>query len=114
MVKRHALGWLKEHNARYPSRPVEAAVLALEYQKNGWPHLHPLLRLGGGLQDGDIARLGTLWFRRFGGNRLERPRSTADVAEYASKYLVKDLARGDVLFYPLRGSLSTHQKGFSE
>jgi hypothetical protein len=108
VVKHHAVWWLKEHNRRFPARTIEAGVLALEYQKNGWPHLHPLLRLRGGLEDGDIRRLGSLWFGRFGGNRLEAPRCADDVSAYAAKYLVKDLARGDVLFWPLTGDLRQH------
>jgi hypothetical protein len=112
VVKRHALAWLKEA-PKSVGRPVEAAVVALEYQKNGWPHLHPLLRLAGGVRDGDIAALGRLWFDAHGGNRLEVPRSRSDVCAYAAKYLVKDLARGDVLLFPLRGPLTTHQRGFA-
>jgi hypothetical protein len=109
VVRHHAIGWIKEHNKLYPGRRIEAGVLALEYQKNGWPHLHPLLRLQGGLVDGDIARLGRLWFRDHGGNKLEEPRSREDVCAYAAKYLVKDLARGDVVLWPLRGPMTSHQ-----
>ncbi len=108
MVKRHALQWLREAPAQL-GRPVEAAVVALEYQKNGWPHLHPLMRVQGGLQGGEIRALGTWWYRHHGGNRLEEPRDVADVAAYASKYLVKDLSRGDVILWPLKGSLSVQQ-----
>lgn len=82
-----------------------AAVVALEYQKNGWPHFHPLLSIERGLQGGEIAALGGLWFRHCGGNRLEVPASTSDVCAYAAKYLSKGLDRGDVLFWPERGPL---------
>jgi len=109
--RHHALAWLRDA-PKVVGRPIEAAVVALEYQKNGWPHLHPLLRLAGGLREGDIARLGGLWFERHGGNRLEVPRTTNDVCAYASKYLVKDLAHGDVIFWPLRGPLTLHQPGY--
>ncbi len=30
------------------------------------------------------------WYRQFGRNRLERPRSQADIAGYVSKYVTKD------------------------
>src|SRR5689334_7729786 len=108
VVVRHALSWLRD-GQKSLGRPIEAGVLALEYQKNGWPHLHPLLRLAGGLGPGDIARLGTLWFQKHGGNKLEAPRTSQDVCAYASKYLVKDLSRGDVVLWPLRGPLTSHQ-----
>lgn len=71
-------------------------VAALEYQKNGWPHFHPLLDVGE-LQQGDISRLGRTWWRLAGGSQLSRPRNTLDVSRYSAKYLAKDLAVGDVL-----------------
>lgn len=83
------------------------AVVALEYQKNGWPHFHPLLSVEGGLQGREIETLGGLWFRLAGGNRLERPRSVGDVSAYASKYLTKGLEEGDVLLWPERGPLGS-------
>lgn len=104
----HVRRWLRE-SPRAAGVEVEAAVVALEYQRNGWPHFHPLMRVRGGLRDGALGALGQTWFRRHGYARLEPPRDTAAVAAYASKYLVKDLARGDVLFWPLRGSLGHHQ-----
>lgn len=113
VVKAHAFRWLAEA-PKTLGRPVEAAVVALEYQKNGWPHLHPLLRIAGGLQGSEISQLGTAWYERHGGNRLEEPRSREDVCAYASKYLVKDLSRGDVIFWPLRGPLSVHSLGLAE
>lgn len=112
VVKSHALRWLRDA-PDVLGRDVEAAVVALEYQKNGWPHLHPLLRIAGGLEGGEIAALGRAWFNAHGGNRLEEPRSIVDVASYASKYLTKDLSRGDVLFWPLRGQLSTNSDSFT-
>ena len=79
-------------------------VAALEYQRNGWPHFHPLLDVGE-LQDGDISRLGRTWWRLAGGSRFSRPRNTLDVASYSAKYLAKDFAVGDVLLS--RGLVST-------
>jgi hypothetical protein len=100
--------WLRETN-RQLSHRVEAGVIALEYQKNGWPHFHPLLRLSGGLQQGDLAVLGPAWFKPHGYARLEAPRGGDQVAAYAAKYLTKDLARGDVVFWPIVGSWPAHQ-----
>lgn len=108
VAKAHVRRWLREA-PRQLGRDVEAAVVALEYQKNGWPHFHPLLRLAGGLQMGDFRELGQAWYRRHGYARLEAPRDQGDVAAYAAKYLTKDLARGDVVFWPQRGPLNRHQ-----
>jgi hypothetical protein len=58
---------------------------------------------------GDIAALGRAWYLPHGGNRLAKPRDVADVCAYATKYLTKDLAKGDVIFWPTRGQLTTHQ-----
>lgn len=88
-----------------------AAVVALEYQKNGWPHFHPLLSVEGGLEGGEIAALGNLWFQRCGGNRLEVPASSSDVCAYAAKYLSKGLDRGDVLFWPEKGPIKFPDRG---
>lgn len=108
VAKAHVNRWLREA-PRAIGRSVEAGVVALEYQHNGWPHFHPLLRLPGGLRPRDLASLGQAWYRQHGYAKLEIPRDVDDVCSYASKYLAKDLDRGDVLFWPLRGSLSTHQ-----
>lgn len=86
-----------------------SAVVALEYQKSGWPHFHPLLGVDGGLQGGEIAALGQLWFRRNGYAKLEVPRVIGDVAAYASKYLTKELEVGDVVVWPRRGPLSAFE-----
>lgn len=88
-----------ESDVRALVGPVEY-VVALEYHRNGWPHLHPLLRLDRGLQQGDIAALGTLWRERCGLEALEVPRDRLAVCAYAAKYLSKDLARGDVILSP--------------
>lgn len=108
VVRAHARRWLR-NGARELGRPIEAGVLALEYHKNGVPHLHPLLRIAGGLQGNEFATLGRLWHAEHGYARLERPRSREDVCAYATKYLVKDLGRGDVMFWPPRGPLTVHQ-----
>ena len=94
-AKKDFLGWVNDASGAL-GRPMEF-VCGLEYQKNGWPHFHALLDLGG-VRDGDIARIGPLWYDRYGYDRLEIPRSVGDCAAYAAKYLVKDISRGDVLF----------------
>ena len=108
VARAHVRRWLSE-GSRLLGRPIEAGVVALEYQKNGWPHFHPLLRIAGGLTGNEFRTLGQAWFRRHGYARLEVPRDQGDVAAYAAKYLSKDLSRGDVLFWPVRGRLSDHQ-----
>lgn len=108
VARAHVRRWLRSFG-RDSSPRVEAAVVALEYHKSGWPHFHPLLRLSGGAGAGDFARLGQAWYAAHGYARLEAPRRASDVAEYAAKYLSKDLSRGDVIFWPSRGPLTTHQ-----
>lgn len=108
VAKAHVRRWLRDATGPRAGS-VEAAVVALEYQKNGWPHFHPLLRLSGGTRAGDFARLGQAWFKEHGYAKLEAPRSASDVSAYAAKYLSKDLSRGDVVFWPVRGPLTTHQ-----
>lgn len=108
VAKANVRRWLGR-GLRTLGRPVEAAVVALEYQRNGWPHFHPLLRIAGGVQPAEIAQLATSWSARHGHARLAVPRDQLDVTSYAAKYLAKDLDRGDVLFWPTVGSLSVHQ-----
>ena len=108
VVKAHIRGWLGESQRRL-GRPIEAGVVAIEYMKTGWPHAHPLVRVAGGLQGNEFKVLGHTWYQRHGYAKLETPRSVEDVCEYAAKYLAKDLNRGDVIFWPLRGQLTTHQ-----
>jgi len=97
-AQRHVVGWLADVQGAL-GRPV-CAVFGLESQKNGWPHAHGLLEVGG-LGEGDIARAGRLWFEAWGFNRLEAPRSRGDVAGYCAKYVVKEDRSGLVFFGPL-------------
>jgi hypothetical protein len=105
-VRRDVSRWLG-YSPGHPSVFVEGAVLAIEYQRNEWPHVHPLLRLRGGLGPGAIRDLGQAWFQDHGYALLERPRQASAVASYAAKYLAKDLDRGDVIFWPSKGTLSS-------
>lgn len=107
-VQKHVRAWLRESSRRL-NRPIEAAVVAVEAHKSGWPHAHPLLRLAGGLQERDVTTIGEVWFERRGYAKLEAPRNVQDVAEYAAKYLSKDVLRGDILFWPPAGGLDRHQ-----
>jgi hypothetical protein len=86
--------WISAGEAALRRRVVY--VCALEYQRNGWPHFHPLLDVGE-LGDGDIETLGRLWFKKNGYGRLEVPRCREAVCSYSAKYLSKDFASGDVL-----------------
>jgi hypothetical protein len=108
VARAHVRRWLRDAPRR-AGVEVEAAVVALEYQRNGWPHFHPLLRLRGGARPGDFGRLGQAWFKPHGYAQLQVPRDQSDVAAYAAKYLAKDLSEGDVIFWPLHGQLTTHQ-----
>jgi len=110
VARAHVRRWLQRAGPD-SALGAEAAVVALEYQKNGWPHFHPLVRVRGGLRPGLFAQLGQLWFKEHGYAKLEAPRDKLDVARYAAKYLAKDLSRGDVIFWPPRGELTTHQPG---
>jgi len=103
------LGDSKEHAGVF----IEAAVVAVEYQRNEWPHCHPLLRLRGGLAPNAIGILGQAWFQRHGWAQLERPRQAAAVAAYAAKYLSKDLDRGEVILWPQESDLRSHQPGLA-
>src|SRR3972149_163571 len=75
-------------------------VAALESHKNGWPHLHPLLSLEGGIQAGDVATLGMLWFQANGVGRLEVPRAMEAGRGDAAKSLAKAYATGPLLLSP--------------
>jgi hypothetical protein len=110
VARAHVRSWLLGLQ-RDPAVDAEAAVVALEYQKNGWPHFHPLVRVRGGVRNGLFAAAGQRWYAEHGYARLEAPRSAGDVSAYAAKYLSKDLSRGDVLFWPSRGPLTSHQPG---
>ena len=90
--RRDVLFWLRD-GEKVLSREV-AGVFVMERQGNGWPHGHGLIETGG-LQPGDIAKLGKLWFERgkrgLGGgyNVIEEPRSREEVSAYCAKYLTK-------------------------
>jgi hypothetical protein len=73
-------------------------VVAIESHRSGWPHLHPLLSLQGGLHRGDLVTLGGLWYSENGYARLSVPRSSEDVTAYCGKYVAKDWGSGDLLF----------------
>lgn len=111
-VGKHVRAWLRESSKRL-NRPIEAVVVAIEAHKSGWPHAHPLLRLAGGLQPHDVITIGEVWFERRGYVKLEAPRNVQDVAEYAAKYLSKDVLQGDILLWPPAGGLDRHQPALS-
>lgn len=113
VVRAHIRSWIRD-SQRQLGRELEAAVVAVEHHKSGWPHAHPLVRVAGGLQGNEFATLGQAWFREHGYARLEQPRDRSDVCAYAAKYLAKDLSRGDVVLWPFRGSLSQHQVGLEQ
>jgi hypothetical protein len=100
VARAHVFRWLKQAPQTL-GRPINAAVVALEYQRNGWPHFHPLLCVNGGLQGNELEQLGGAWFRAHGYARLERPRDQVDVCTYAAKYLAKDLDSGDLIMWRL-------------
>ena len=103
--------WLGDSKA-HPGTWIEAAVVALEHHKNGWPHFHPLIRVRGGLRGHELQELGQAWFGRHGYAKLEVPRDAGAVCNYAAKYLSKDLDRGDVVLWPPRGDLRSHQPSY--
>ena len=81
---------------RHLQRPVDY-VCALQYQKNGWPHFHPLLDTHG-LVGNEIGVLSRLWREEAGGCELSVPRDGEAVSRYACRYASRDLADCDVLF----------------
>lgn len=73
-------------------RPVDG-IIALETHENGSYHAHGLLAPARGLQEGDIATVGQVWFRRHGYFkcvRIEGPKTAEEKAVYCSKYMSKD------------------------
>jgi hypothetical protein len=70
-----------------------------EFHKDGRLHFHALLSA----PTADLSQLTSRyawhewWYREFGRNQIEQPRSQHDVATYVSKYVVKD---GEVDFSP--------------
>lgn len=63
-----------------------------EFHKDGRLHFHALLSA----PTADLSQLASRyawhewWYREFGRNQIEQPRSQHDVAAYVSKYVVKD------------------------
>jgi hypothetical protein len=91
------------HNwSKRPHRGCQWAV-GEELHKDGRIHLHSVISA----PTGDLYRLTSfrkwheLWRREFGFNRLEAPRSQADVCGYVSKYVAKD---GNVTLSPNFGA----------
>lgn len=111
VVRRDVSWWAREFK-RQTGRRVEAGVVAVESHHSGWPHVHGLLGLEGGLQDGDRQRLWSIWYERYGRAKIEEPRAQSDVAEYAAKYLVKQDG-AELILLPERGSLTVRQLGLS-
>lgn len=74
-------------------------ALGQEFHKDGRLHFHALISA----PTGDLWELTRVsqwhrfWLQEWGFNRIERPRSQADVADYVSKYVTKD---GEVEFSP--------------
>lgn len=107
VVRRHAYTWLRSGPAAV-GRPVEAAVVGMERHKSGWPHLHTLLKLPGGVHRGDLVGMGHAWYATHGFAKLELPRSRDDVAGYVAKYLSKDIGTNDMIFFRLRDLAVPH------
>lgn len=103
-AERRALAFLERAEEEL-GREV-GAVVALEYHKNGWPHFHGLMHVQGGVRGHEKRVLGGLWMELAGASQIEPPRAARDVAAYVAKYLVKDLNRGDLVFWPRRGALA--------
>ncbi len=117
LFKGYVRRWLRD-SERVLGRPF-SAVVAVEYQKNGWPHAHPLIATGEELRSqywgpgqkyGDIAAIAQQWYIKHGYAKLETPRSGGAVAAYASKYLAKGLDQGDIIIWPSTGSTLSREK----
>ena len=74
-----------------------------EFHKDGRLHFHALLSAPTADLNHLISRYAwhEWWYREFGRNQIEQPRSQHDVAAYVSKYVVKD---GEVDFSPNFGA----------
>ncbi len=92
-VVRRLERWIRRAEGRL-KRKVQY-VTAMEYHKSGWPHLHPLLDVGGLGADTALS-LRRLWEEENGFARLKPPSSGVAVCRYAAKYLAKDFGSGDV------------------
>ena len=95
---------------RKPHRGIQW-VRGQEFHKDGCLHFHALLSA----PTDDLNNLFSRyrwhewWYREFGRNQLERPRSQRDVAAYVSKYVVKD---GAVDFSPNFGAWQPPKQAF--
>lgn len=103
VAERFVKRWLRQGERAFGA-PL-TAIAALEYHKNGAPHFHALLTKTEAFNVVQVQWLGDCWRELAGFIRLEEPRSVADCAAYASKYLTKDLDRGTVLLWPSGGPL---------
>jgi len=65
-------------------------VIGVEHHRDGVIHMHGLVRLPAKLAAASRRGAHQRWLDRHGFNRVEPPRSRQDVAEYVSKYVVKD------------------------
>jgi len=87
-------------------------ALGQEFHKDGRLHFHGLISA----PTGDLWELTRIsqwhrwWLQEFGFNRIERPRSQSDVAEYVSKYVTKD---GEVDFSRNFGAWVPPMPGYS-
>lgn len=84
-----------------------------EFHKDGRLHFHALLSA----PTADLSQLASRyawhewWYREFGRNQIEQPRSQHDVAAYVSKYVVKD---GEVDFSPNFGKWAPPKLDFTK
>ncbi|WP_425490913.1 rolling circle replication-associated protein [Luteimonas panaciterrae] len=83
-----------------------------EFHKDGRLHFHALLAAPTADLNHLISRYQwhEWWYREFGRNQIEQPRSQHDVAAYVSKYVVKD---GTVDFSPNFGAWRPPRPDFS-
>lgn len=103
-IKR-GLAWLDDEckargpwaNAYRRGRRRPVWVIGIEPHKSGRLHAHAMIQWDDGLNDLNRQHGWRIWHSAYGRARIEPPRSQEDVAEYCSKYVVKD---GDVTLSP--------------
>lgn len=83
-----------------------------EFHKDGRLHFHALLSAPTGDLNHLVSRYAwhEWWYREFGRNQIEQPRSQRDVASYVSKYVSKD---GQVDFSPNFGAWTPPRPDYS-